>query len=87
MSYYTMAFMGMAPFGRLLAGALAAHIGAPATLIFGGAACVLGAALFATRLEQIREHVRPIYRQLGILPDVTERAIQDATLARNRAQE
>ena len=33
MSYYTMAFMGMAPFGSLLAGSLASSIGAPLSLI------------------------------------------------------
>ena len=36
MSYYTMAFVGMAPFGSLLAGALAHAIGAPRTVIVSG---------------------------------------------------
>ena len=36
MSFYTMAFMGTAPFGSLLAGSLADRIGAPETLLFGG---------------------------------------------------
>ncbi len=43
MSYYTMAFVGMAPFGSLLAGALAHAIGAPHTVIVSGIACILGA--------------------------------------------
>ena len=38
MSYYTMAFVGMAPFGSLLAGALAHAIGAPRTVIVSGVA-------------------------------------------------
>ena len=40
MSYYTMAFVGMAPFGSLLAGALAHAIGAPRTVIVSGIACI-----------------------------------------------
>ena len=46
MSYYTMAFVGMAPFGSLLAGALAHAIGAPRTVIVSGVACILGALWF-----------------------------------------
>ncbi len=47
MSFYTMAFMGMAPFGSLLAGSLASRIGASHTLFIGGVFCVLGSLLFA----------------------------------------
>jgi MFS family permease len=67
MSFYSMAFMGMAPFGSLLAGSLAARIGAPGTLVIGGALCLAGAAWFARALPGIRREVRPIYVQLGIL--------------------
>jgi MFS family permease len=68
MSYYTMAFVGMAPFGSLLAGALAHAIGAPWTVIINGAAVLLGAAWFTSRLPAVRREIRPIYRELGILP-------------------
>ncbi len=68
MSYYTMAFVGMAPFGSLLAGALAHAIGAPHTVIVSGAACLLGAAWFWTRLPALRREMRPIYERLGIIP-------------------
>jgi MFS family permease len=68
MSYYTMSFVGMAPFGSLLAGSMAHWIGAPRTVMFSGACCILGALWFATRLRLIREQIRPIYRDLGILP-------------------
>jgi MFS family permease len=68
MSYYTAAFVGMAPFGSLLAGALAHWIGAPHTVMLTGSCCVVGAARFATRLKVIREHMRPIYVELGIVP-------------------
>jgi MFS family permease len=68
MSYYTMAFMGMAPFGSLLAGTMADVIGAPMTVIANGSVVLLGAAWFATRLPAVRREVRPIYREMGILP-------------------
>jgi MFS family permease len=68
MSYYTMAFVGMAPFGSLLAGALAHAIGAPRTVIVSGVACVIGSIWFTTRLPAIRREIRPIYQRLGIVP-------------------
>ncbi|MBS1859892.1 MAG: MFS transporter [Acidobacteria bacterium] len=68
MAFYSVAFQGVAPFGSLLAGAVAARIGAPETLACGGALCVLGAAWFARRLPEIRRAVRPIYVEMGILP-------------------
>jgi len=70
MSFFTMAFMGMAPFGSLLAGALASRIGAPSTLALGGGFCVAGAALFASRLKEMRKVLHPIYRQMGIMPEI-----------------
>jgi MFS family permease len=69
MAYYSMAFQGMAPFGSLLAGWMADRIGAPGTLMIGGALCIAGAAWFRSRLSEIRRVVRPIYVQLGILPE------------------
>jgi len=70
MSFYTMAFMGTAPFGSLLAGSVAERIGAPHTLLFGGAGCILGALWFATTLPGLRRDVRPIYVKIGILPEM-----------------
>ncbi len=78
MSYYTMAFVGMAPFGSILAGAMANGIGAPNTLLIGGICCCIGASLFALRLPEIRKEIRPIYVELGILPEVAT-GIQSAT--------
>ncbi len=68
MSFYTMAFMGMSPFGSLLAGAMANAFGAPLAVIASGTAIMLGAAWFFTRLPAIRVVIRPIYREMGILP-------------------
>jgi MFS family permease len=67
MGFYIMAFLGSVPLGSLLAGALADRIGAPTTLALGGGACLAGAIWFSRRLPRIREHVRPIYRRMGIL--------------------
>jgi len=72
MGYYTMAFIGMAPFGSLLAGSLANRIGAPVTVLATGAICLAGAAWFSSRLKLLRELVRPIYIKLGILPEVAQ---------------
>lgn len=46
MSLYAMAFMGMMPFGALIAGTLAGKIGAPGALLVSGLACVLGTIIF-----------------------------------------
>jgi MFS family permease len=88
MSYYTMAFVGMAPFGSLLAGAMAHAIpatpvwivsgmvltGAQWTVILNGVVVVLGAAWFFTRLPSLRRVVRPIYEEMGIIPAAREMA-------------
>jgi MFS family permease len=66
MSYYTVAFVGMAPFGSLLAGALAHRFGAPHAVVVSGVCCLAGAVWFSTQLKSIREVMRPIYRQMGI---------------------
>jgi MFS family permease len=78
MSLYTMAFVGTAPLGSLLAGAVAHRIGANLTILLGGVVCVLAGTHFALRLPLLRRHVRPIYERLGILPELA-RGIQAAT--------
>jgi len=78
MSFYTMAFMGTAPFGSLLAGYLASHIGAPNTLLIGGVSCILGAILFSRKLPEIKRTIRPVYIRLGIISEVTK-GVQTAT--------
>lgn len=70
MSLFVMAFLGMSPFGNLLAGALADRIGAPATVLLGGLACIAGGLEFMRRLPRLREMVRPIYVRMGIIPEV-----------------
>jgi MFS family permease len=70
MSLYTMAFLGTAPLGSLLAGWLAEVIGAPNTVLLGGSCCAAGSLLFAMQLPRLREKVRPIYVRMGILPEL-----------------
>jgi MFS family permease len=72
MSYYTMAFFGSAPFGCLLAGILAHHIGAPYTVILTGAFCVAGSLWFMLELPTVNAIARPIYQKKGLLPAETE---------------
>jgi MFS family permease len=68
MSYYTAAFVGMAPFGSLLAGAMAHWIGAQRTVMVTGSCCIAGALWFWTRIKTLKKAMRPIYEELGILP-------------------
>jgi MFS family permease len=67
MAFYTMAFLGTAPIGSLLAGVAADRIGAPRTILLGGLACIAAGGWFALRLPRLRELVRPIYVERGIL--------------------
>jgi MFS family permease len=66
MSFYTAAFLGVAPFGALIAGAAADAIGVAPTLAVGGACCAAAAVYLATQRARIREHIRPIYARMGI---------------------
>jgi MFS family permease len=79
MSFYTVAFVGMAPFGSLLAGFLAHLFGAPMTVIITGSCVVIGAVWFTTQLKEIRCVMRPIYEQMGIMPPAVATPIEEAT--------
>ena len=72
MSFYAVAFLGLAPIGSLLTGALAGPgaLGPQGTLRAGGLCCVVGSLIFLTQLGRIRELIRPIYREIGVLPPV-----------------
>jgi MFS family permease len=67
MAYYTMAFLGTAPIGSLIAGVVADRIGPTRTILVGGVCCLGVAVWFATRLPAIRALVRPIYLERGII--------------------
>ncbi|MES1255834.1 MAG: MFS transporter, partial [Acidobacteriota bacterium] len=60
MAVYSMMFLGMAPFGALLAGWVAEHLGAPRTVAMGGVVCVAAAGIFAGRLPSLRAEAREL---------------------------
>lgn len=70
-SYYSMVLEGMAPWGSLIAGAMANRMGAPRAVMVSGVACILGGLWFWMRLSRIRAAMRPIYERLGIVPKLT----------------
>ncbi len=60
MAAYSMMFMGMAPVGSLLGGALSDRLGAPLTVAMGGLASVAGAVWFGLHLPKIRVEARKL---------------------------
>lgn len=81
MAVYSMMFMGMAPIGALLGGALAERLGAPMTVAIGGIACLAGAGWFGLHLPKIRvEARRLIVAQAaggGEPAEMTAQAVED----------
>jgi MFS family permease len=60
MAVYSMMFVGMAPFGALLAGVLANLLGAPWTVAAGGIVCIAGAIIFRSHLPRVRAEGREL---------------------------
>ena len=60
MSVYSMVFLGMAPFGALLAGFAADRFGSPWTVTGSGVFCMLAAAVYWTQLKRISEPARQL---------------------------
>jgi MFS family permease len=83
MGYYTMAFFGAAPFGSLMSGALAQHIGAPYTVMMTGAFCIAGAIWFTLQLPKIRPDMRASYREKEL--SATRAAAEEAREAARHA--
>jgi len=80
MSFYTISFLGMVPFGNLLAGSLAGVIGAPSTLFMNGLAVIIGAGVFARQLPKLRKEIRTVYTRLGILDAVPSTVVAQLTV-------
>jgi len=59
MSLYAMSFMGVMPFGSLLAGGIAGKIGVQNTLLLGAACCIGGALIFASKVPMLVERLKP----------------------------
>jgi len=68
MSYYTMFFIGIAPFGHYLAGWLAEHVGVRVTFMLGGGMSLITGVIFALQMPTFRSHLREAYVQRGIIP-------------------
>ena len=60
MSYFVMAMFGTAPFGSLLAGALAQRIGAPNTVFVTGAFCLAGSLWFGLERPGVQAVIQAI---------------------------
>jgi len=69
MSIFIMSFMGLAPFGSLLFGGLADVIGAPYTLLIGGACVLAGGLIFARKFSSVKDMVHRAYVKKGLMPD------------------
>jgi MFS family permease len=67
--FYTLSFLGVAPLGNLLAGALAARFGAPATFALNGIVAVGVALWFTRRLPLLAKAIQPVCEKLGIAAD------------------
>jgi MFS family permease len=83
MSFFTMAFIGMTPWGNLLAGFSSDAFGggfhgAARTIQIAGAICVLGAVVFSLQLPEIRRVVRPIYMRKGLITASVDVGLQGA---------
>ena len=66
MGLFTMMFVGMAPVGALLAGLIAAKLGAPWTVAIGGLTSLAGAGIFAWHLPSLHASIRQLIQQQGI---------------------
>jgi MFS family permease len=78
MSLFATSFIGMTPFGVLIAGALASHltrdpfVAASRTLLIMSAVCLVATVRFWMKLPYMRQFIRPIYIERGILPQIAE---------------
>jgi MFS family permease len=79
MSLFTVSFVGMAPFGSMLAGGVAERLGAPLTVTLGGLICIASGIMFAWRLPAFRQAARPVYIEKGILPAEIASGLRNVT--------
>ena len=81
MAVYSMMFMGMAPIGALLGGALAERLGVQLTVAIGGVASVLGAGWFRLQLPKIRVEARRLIVAQAVAggepSEMTAQAVED----------
>ena len=70
MSLYAMMFLGMTPLGSLLAGTMAAHIGAPVTVALGGFVSLGGGLYFRRKWPSLRNSARELVAAQGLMRPV-----------------
>jgi MFS family permease len=71
MAVHVMMFMGMAPFGSFIAGAIAEKLGAPLAIASGAIICLLGAGVFLSKLRGLQLVASESSRAHGEMPKVT----------------
>jgi MFS family permease len=79
MALYAMAFMGMAPFGSLVAGCLAGYIGTPHTLVIGGVFCIIGAFVFSKDILSANDMKRPQKKEITLEMEQGIEAAEEVT--------
>ena len=81
MSVYSMMFVGMAPLGSLMAGFLAAHLGAPLTVGVGGFASLVAGSGFALWLPSLRAEARELIQAQQVAVATPPQDLSDESLA------
>jgi MFS family permease len=66
MSLFAMSFMGVMPFGSLVAGSIAGKIGVQNTMLLGAVSCIGGALIFASKLPMLCNLLRPVFADMNI---------------------
>ncbi len=70
MSFYTMALMGVSPIGGMMMGVLEKWMGIPMVILLNGIVCVIAAFVYERRRPLLRKHMRRIYVEKGIIPEI-----------------
>ena len=78
MSLFVLAFIGMSPFGSLIAGFMGNVLGVGHSLLVSGIFCLLGSLVFIKNLGKFRKAIRPVYEKIGIITNLT--AVQETTI-------
>jgi len=79
MALYSMTFLGVAPFGALLAGVAADRLGAPFTVGAGGLVCLVGATVFWSRWPALRAAARELVAAQQLAADAPPEETARAT--------
>ena len=58
LSFFNVSLLGMAPFGSLLMGFSAEHLGLHTALLINGIICLIGATYFLKKADKINDYVR-----------------------------